>query len=262
VQPSTQDVYCIDQREVTFEEYKVFLAAKSGDVQGQATECSWNTTFDPEYLAPGDDTSIDKCPVGSQPKSDDEPANCIDFCDALAYCEWAGKRLCGRIGGSKKWGRVDIGFKDGNEPVGPQWEALQKVAESVEMEFGYACTQGGTTAYPYGASYEPGRCIDAQWVAEKGTNSLEVDDLSNRSCHGSTPPFDQIYDLSGSVSEWQNLCGSTTSPSCLTIGGSWSELDKTQMACAADVGFAGMRPKDPFRGFRCCADAVAVESSL
>jgi formylglycine-generating enzyme required for sulfatase activity len=145
-------------------------------------------------------------------------------------------------------------------PASGDKEALSKLAGTTAMEFGYACTQGGTTTYPYGSTFEPARCIDAQWVETKGKSSLSVTDLSNRACHGTTSPFDQIYDLSGSVGEWQNLCWlSPDFGSCLTIGGSAFSFDSWQ-ACAGGVGFGDAHAKFAAGGFRCCADGVPVSA--
>ena len=183
------ETYCMDQREVTWGEYDGFVAKKGADMSGQPPECDWNTTYTPQYVDPGNDTPPPyTCPAPASAPAKDAPANCVDFCDALAYCESSGKRLCGRVGGPKKWGRVDIAVTEDAGPVAPQWDALQKTATSTDMEFQYVCTQGGTTKYPYGDQYEPGKCIDADWVAAKGSNSLGVTDLSNRSCTGTSPP--------------------------------------------------------------------------
>ncbi len=69
--------FCIDSTEVTFGQYREFLAAKGQDVSGQAPECAWNATHVPI--------------VGGE---DDTPARGIDWCDALAFCRWAAKDLC------------------------------------------------------------------------------------------------------------------------------------------------------------------------
>jgi sulfatase modifying factor 1 len=249
--------YCMDRREVTQGEYQVFLAKKATDTSGQPEQCAWNQSYQQEYCQPNDDSLCYQCPADTPAAANDAAVNCIDFCDALAYCEWAGKRLCGRVGGPKKWGRVDVAVTEDAGPVAPQWDAVQKIAVSTDMEFQYACTQGGKTTYPYGDQYEAGKCIDADWVAANGSNSLGVTDLSNRSCTGTFPPFDQVYDLSGSVSEWQSLCGAAGGGlSCYLMGGSYSQYDATSLTCADKAGPTSIQNVYPTLGFRCCADAV------
>lgn len=259
IQTADDIVYCMDQREVTWGEYKAFVAAKASDTSGQPAECSWNTTYQPQYQPWDDDGELltGECPFGSEHKSDDQAVNCVDFCDALAYCEWAGKRLCGRVGGPSKWGRVYVGATD--DPA--QKQALSDLAGTTAVEFGHACTQGAKTTYAYGNAYEPGRCIDWTWVQQKGETSLAVTDLSNRTCHGTEGPFSQIWDLSGSVEEWQNVCWEGLTGSCLLIGGSWGQHDKDRQACAADIGFGSARTASQELGFRCCADGVPIAAS-
>jgi formylglycine-generating enzyme required for sulfatase activity len=254
------NVYCMDQREVNWGEYKAFMTAKGGDTSGQPTECDWNTSFEPEYFPVDSGVEVDpthKCPMDAAPTSDDVAANCLDFCDALSYCESVGKRLCGRIGGPKKWGRMNVGGNSSAEK-----NAIAKLAATSEMEFGHACTQGSKSTYPYGDAYEPGRCLDAEWVSQKGKDSLQITNLSNRTCHGAQSPFDQIYDLSGSVEEWQNLCflsgAGPTGTGCLAIGAGFMQTDPADFACAGSLRFRSSKEKGPAVGVRCCADAVPI----
>jgi formylglycine-generating enzyme required for sulfatase activity len=186
----------------------------------------------------------------------DAAVRCVDFCDAFAYCAWAGKRLCGRVGGPSQ-----SVFSDPNG-----FQSLGATAASVESEFVNACTQGGTTIYPYGNQYEEGKCIDAAWVAANGPNALSVSDAAERPCHGTTPPFDSIYDLSGSVREWQNLCTSNgIATSCYSAGGSAyeqdSELQGSVQSCVGYLGHTEPLTLSRQFGFRCCADAVLVPST-
>jgi formylglycine-generating enzyme len=251
VQTSDGTVYCMDQREVSWGEYKAFLAVKSGDTSGQPSECSWNATYEPQYCDPLDDTCMgvkyDRCPAESQPTSDRAAADCLDFCDALAYCRWAGKRLCGRVGGEAKWGLVDVA----DVSTTAEKESLSKLAGTTAMELIHACTQGGTTAYPYGNVYDAARCTD---------DLLDIADLSSKTCHGSVPPFNQIYDVTASVEEWQNLCTMSPELSCLSGGGGKAADEKAQM-CSAQVGFAYSRAVAPRQGFRCCADGVPISNA-
>src|SRR5262249_6416251 len=80
--PHPAGTFCIDATEVTNGAYKAFLAA-SPDPSAQPAFCGWNTDYSPSsFYGP-----------------DDHPVVYVDWCDAYAYCEAAGKRLCGAIGG-------------------------------------------------------------------------------------------------------------------------------------------------------------------
>jgi formylglycine-generating enzyme len=68
---------CIDGTEVTVGQYRPFFEEKGTDPSGQSPECAWNT----KYLA------IDS-------GADSLPQTGVDWCDAVAFCNWAGKKLC------------------------------------------------------------------------------------------------------------------------------------------------------------------------
>jgi formylglycine-generating enzyme len=229
--------YCIDARETTRAEYDAFLASKAGDTHGQPAECAWNSSYTPALVDPNEEPPeglLYYCsPKDWQDVAPNAPATCVDFCDALAYCEWAGKRLCGR-----------------------EYQSMLSAAASVEGELFDACSQGGLTTYPYGDAYVPGRCIDSTWVDAGG--GVAVTDTAGSACHGQSPPFDAIYDLSGSVREWQNFCGywpNTTTPGCLEVFSSYVPTD--ELDCA-ELGSVAIQQVAPATGLRCCADAVLV----
>jgi len=75
--------YCIDATEVTRAQYAVFYADSN---RPTIARCAWNT----DYTA-----TMWPATVMTQ----DYPVVGVDWCDAATFCAWAGKRLCGAIGG-------------------------------------------------------------------------------------------------------------------------------------------------------------------
>ena len=251
--------YCMDARETTRAEYDAFVkakaTAKAGDTSGQPAACSWNTSFTPTLVSEDADTfpSPNYCyDTDWNNMRPDQAVGCVDFCDALAYCEWAGKRLCGLVG---------KGAERVNQFTGTvqEWGAFaQTVAKSPESEFMNACTQGGKTTYPYGDTYQPGVCIDQSRVKQHGATAMDVTDTASRRCHGTATPFNAVSDLSGSVTEWQDTCYKQPNAGwiCLMSGTAWNNEPPTAQACADYVTGADMQTLNPYSGFRCCADPV------
>jgi formylglycine-generating enzyme required for sulfatase activity len=146
-----------------------------------------------------------------------------DWCDALAFCTWAGKRLCGNVADGG-------GLLSGDESIDP-----------LKDEWMIACTRLGTRDYPYGPNYQPGACNDTSVDA-----SAAVDVGSFPGCQGGYPG---IFDMGGNVTEWENACEDTDGGRvCKNRGGSW----------VAD-GHCGYSSSDDWTGtssdwgVRCCA---------
>jgi hypothetical protein len=233
--------YCIDEREAVYAEYKQFLDAKGEDFSGQPPECAWNESF-----VPGWDDAAHEIPQCSSWYIDTEPdraANCMDFCDAWAYCAWAGKRLCGVRGADP--GKLTLRSRD-DAPN----------AAVLNSEWFNVCSQGGATKYPYGDAYEPGTCIDQTKIDAEGEDSaLAVRDAAANTCHGTNSPYDAVYNMSGSVQQWLNIC---FADGCVSHGGRWY---KEALPCDDNYGVASIRSVTMVKGVRCCADAVPKTDS-
>jgi formylglycine-generating enzyme required for sulfatase activity len=209
-------IYCIDQTEVTNQQYGGFLPVAPST---QISECSWNTSFVPN-------TGCGFDPV-NQPYV---PVSCVDWCDAYAYCQEAGKRLCGAITG----GAV----------------AVANAADANQSQWFRACSAAGVRRYPYGNQYQPLHCqgVDAVSPVPVAVSSLPL-------CQGGYPG---LYDMSGNVREWENACnGSGASATCGQRGGGYLDADNTPPATTLECNsVAPIRrdTRDRQIGFRCCLD--------
>ena len=205
--------FCIDSTEVTNDHYAAFLASNPSTASLPAV-CAYKTGFTPTSAWP------------PAPSKGSFPVVYVDWCSAKAYCAWAGKRLCGAIGG----GSVPI--SDAADKDVDQWYV--------------ACSANGTRAYPYGNNFSAGRCNES----ESGVGSAEPV-ASRNACVGGSPG---IYDINGNVWEWEDGCDGETGErdGCLARGGSYAFSGAMHGACATRLGDQRSRTF-PDTGIRCCS---------
>lgn len=207
--------YCVDKTEVTQTQYQAFLAT-SPDSLTQIAGCT-GQTFTPQS----------GCNGWNPVTNPQRPAVCVDWCDAVGFCNFVGKHLCGTIGGGGA-----VAPASANDAAVDEWYN--------------ACSAGGTQNYPYGNLYSTSKCNTLE-----GGPAHPVDVLSFAPCVGG---YAGLNDMSGNVREWTNSCSGST---CMLRGGSW--LDTTSSnPYKPDCKNNGMGSKtgvDDRIGFRCCADA-------
>jgi formylglycine-generating enzyme required for sulfatase activity len=236
---------CIDSTEVTQSQYAAFIAA---DVRtsSQPDICMGNTSFAPssEYPDAASSCHLDPATRGQNAVS------CVDWCDAVAFCSWSGKRLCGTPANStypcfNTAGAPDISFSC------DEWYA--------------ACSGGGQQAYFYSDAGVPGACVDVTTVnAQSDPTPLAVH--SRQTCQSSEPQYAGIFDLLGNAREWSNECRAEPNDggvTCLVVGGG---LYDPPLPCdpndptspiAAQVTDYWLLPRNRQQvdiGFRCCAN--------
>jgi formylglycine-generating enzyme required for sulfatase activity len=227
--------FCIDSTEVTNAQYQKFLAATP---PAPSPRCQWNTSLAPSTTAPGCQATFD--PVGRA----DYPVVCVDWCDAEAYCRWAGKHLC------------RAGSLDGADP-GPVTHPL--AADGSEWII--ACSNDHATTYPYANEPEAGRCVDKKYL---GTAPGLQPAKAASMCVGGIAG---LYDMAGNASEWQNNCVEAKTSvdgkddACDTYGGAQSSeyVDTSCTAATAATDTAAHFTRGQVaadNGFRCCADAM------
>jgi formylglycine-generating enzyme required for sulfatase activity len=200
--------YCIDTLEITNAQYAAFLAS-GFTIPGPSVPpaCVGITSF---------------VPLGGWPSPYMRlPVVEVTWCDAYAYCLWAGKRLCGEIGGGP------LPQPEVANPALSQWYA--------------ACSGGGALTYPYGNTFDVTIC--------GGERTINVQNVGTPAqCVGGFPG---LYNMSGNVWEWTDSC-QTINNGCYTMGGAFDGT-MTDLECASnrswwrDSGAANL-------GFRCCSD--------
>ena len=209
------DGYCIDSTEVTQGQYSTWLNT-SPATTGQPAYCSWNTDYTPQ---------VDWTPS----TKGTYPVVGVDWCDAYAYCNGVGKRLCGKIGGTSN----------------ADWD----YADPAKSEWMNACSSGGQNDYPYGDTYAGTTCngYDAPAQATVPVETMPA-------CQSSVAGYTGVYDLSGNVYEWEDSCGGVTGQNdlCRLRGGAFDYLYVAGLRCG--VGGSGSRVnRNVVIGFRCCA---------
>ncbi|MBW2459805.1 MAG: SUMF1/EgtB/PvdO family nonheme iron enzyme, partial [Deltaproteobacteria bacterium] len=209
--------YYIDRYEVTRKAYAAWLSTHP--YTGiQPAGCSDNDDFTPT------------CRWPAAADEEDHPVVCVDWCDAYAYCQVFGQRLCGQIGG----GAND--YHTYSDPDLDQWYN--------------ACSAGGVDEYPYGSPYDPHTCNGG--LHGRGTTA-PVGSLPG--CRSATG----LLDMSGNIREWKDACENDPTNTvafnyCRLGGGSFRDGELRHLTCESPG-------QDAFRaghwdsiGFRCCRD--------
>ncbi|MCC6648800.1 MAG: SUMF1/EgtB/PvdO family nonheme iron enzyme [Polyangiaceae bacterium] len=205
--------FSIDTQEVSRGAYQKFLDAQPPfNLSLQSTACQSNLELKPDAA----------CVAGSKTTGDlqQNPVVCVDWCDAAAYCKWAGKRLC-------KGSHADF-------------------AEAGKSEWYAACSNEGVNVYPYGSKSKPSACNTGCTTSPCPTDPVgsRPDCVSARG----------VADLSGNVAEWVDECETSAGLEdlCRARGGSFKDSDGDAACDLSDAPKRGTR--DASRGFRCCDD--------
>jgi formylglycine-generating enzyme required for sulfatase activity len=215
---------CIDAHEVTNADYQRFLESFGANPNapvraGLPAGCAFKVT-DGDFVPPTLATEVAVGPT--------KPVS-VDWCEAVAYCAWAGKHLCGRPASQAS------GVLTQEDLIDPS-----------RNEWYEACSRGGTRAYPYGgtladaATGEVGRCV------LNGPATLAVDRAGN-ACEGG---YEGLFDMVGNTEEWVRSCeGPAESDRCIAMGGAFN--DDLHAACTK-VFDTPRSERRPDVGFRCC----------
>jgi len=200
--------------------------------------CGWKQAASDPAQTPDDPCARQANAEELQPFAANKPIRCVDWCDAEAYCRWAGKHLC-----------YD------NSLHGTQ------VPRNMPREWSYACDNGETSVYPWGDEARGNLCnaaqpVDALTQAERGVVAVDLsaDCLSERGAR----------DLIGNVAEWTYGCNvpsasqGPAAPGCLSKGGSYADALRPCLSEATlpnDTRTTGL-------GLRCCSDLSPAEALL
>jgi formylglycine-generating enzyme required for sulfatase activity len=216
--------YCIDTTEVTVSDYAAFLASDPPLSLLPADVCAFKKSFVPDGVFP---------PSGAP----ELPVTSVDWCDAAAYCAFAGKHLCGKVGGGAN------AYTDFAKPA---------------SEWYFACSEGGKATFPYGSTFDPSACVGVDFDGTSGfqpASDFAHSVATAPKCHGQAPPYDALHDMAGNVAEWEDSCASTggSADYCHVRGDSYREGNASTMPC----GYAPRLTRSyraAYVGFRCCSE--------
>ncbi len=208
---------CIDSTEVTVAQYRAFYTSVDAGNFTQVAACGWNHTFNPNGGVPG---------TGSDLK----PISGVNWCQANAFCAWAGKTQCGAPAGGP------LPFTSYTDP-----------AQSLWMK---ACSANGTQSYPYGNVFQSGACNNPL-TPDASVAVAPV--MSFPKCVGSAPG---LFDMIGNLTEWEDSCTSTGDAPADNCRRRGSGFDEPPNASTGTCSYDEADRRDhqsATTGMRCCA---------
>lgn len=229
----------MDRTEVTVSQYARWLADTEWKPSFDKTACAWKSERS-NPMADGD-TCVATI-AGSQIPAlqPDKPIRCVDYCDAGAFCAWAGKRLC----------HVTYTTVGTNEP------------EGTPDEWGFGCVGAAQSLYPTGDTVTDtecrigGTCGGAAGVRVCGPAPVGT----MKPCVSESGAVDMI----GNVREWVWSCTArdrTATSTCVTRGGAYDDVPGST-ACRLRSTPVARNAREPQTGFRCCADLTVQETTM
>ena len=233
---STGRTFCIDNHETTQGEYSQFLKDLAAwDPPGQYPPCAGLPRKPRENIISEQQPFDAGCPPGAflPETTPNQPVSCVSYCDAYAFCAWAGKRLCGGI--------VDGGA------IAPTVEQFDKTVPNAPAvhEWGYVCSSRG--AQPSGAA-ATSECV----TAKGGWKAPSYDAAAPTSCVPSESEFATVVNMTGGLSEW--LGGTYATKDGLTFSAVAAPYAYPDFPRCGDVGITAAGAIDGSMGIRCCAD--------
>ncbi len=214
VQSPSGKCFWMDKTEVSRAEYDEFLVTPFAAME---SPCQWAQSHEPACdPSAGSDGGI----VPEAPGS--HPVVCVTWCDALAYCKWAGKTLC------------QGSYVEADNPGKSDWMSV--------------CSNGGATTYPYGAAYQGTLCNGDQFPQTGCPDCTTFPANEQTSCATQSG----VTNMSGNVAEWVDECSNNSGETddCRTRGGSYAS-DASKLECGATSGYQ-RSAATPTVGFRCC----------
>ena len=191
---------------------------------GQSAECSWNEDYVTSYIRADQTLGTDKDAAQAGAKQ-------ADWCDAVAYCKWAGKRLCGAVGGGA------TAFADYASASADQWTN--------------ACVGGAAgSAYSYGNSYDGDACWDPETSLMTGLTEFPA-------CESPDSAYAGVFNLSGGRPEWTDSCDGANGENdlCRARGASYIDTNLDFSLRSQCVGNEGdVLPRSELASFRCCRE--------
>jgi formylglycine-generating enzyme len=229
----------MDRTEVTVAQYQQWLdATVDQEVPWEPTWCRWKAQRSAPATDPADECVSQLMRFDQQPFAERKPMRCVDFCDAEAYCRWAGKRLCYDRNGYGNYG-----------PSGSPREWL------------IACSNGHSNVFPWGDEASDNPCNTGQGAEACITTANPICGPHSAGQGSACANQRGIQDLIGNVAEWAFSCAfvdpaQPLEPTkCLTRGGGY---DGELRACDYEATTPSST-RLPSLGFRCCDDLTSSE---
>jgi formylglycine-generating enzyme len=233
--PTARSSFCIDATEVTRAQYNLFVTAIAAQPNLSSSlrseSCSTSDAV-PDSACLQEDKAA--CKTGC----DNHPQVCVTWCSAYAYCQWAGKKLCGSIDGSRLSGLT------------PNLENSAWVHACA----GGVYDRGSPRRYPYGDEYDDKAC-NGDACLTSGKPCADAPVASYPKCQGSGA-FAGIFDMSGNVSEWVEEYDNGAEGRVSSRGGGVARppADGPSYASCEQRGTADPELASLLVGIRCCAD--------